>query len=134
MDTRNCKDCGNEIDETKLQPYETESFCYDCRQKMLGDGSNSIKEGEHHPAADSALRYINVMRSMDMHEWIMLKEAMASTALSGNRLAEICLGTMERIDKGYPLSDRYVLGLAWAIMEMKRDKQYEEANEKSEAE
>jgi len=46
----------------------------------------------------------------------MHKEALASTALSGNRLAEICMGTIDRLAKGEPVSDRYLLGLAWTIL------------------
>jgi hypothetical protein len=52
------------------------------------------------------------------HEYLMHKEALASTALSGNRLAEISLGTIDRLAKGQPVSDRYLLGLAWTIMKV----------------
>ena len=44
-----------------------------------------------------------------------MKESLASTAIEGNRLAEICLGTIERLEKGQPVSDRYLLGLCWFL-------------------
>ena len=56
-------------------------------------------------------------------EYLMHKEALASTALAGNRLAgnrlaEICLSTIDRLAKGEPVGDRYLLGLAWTIMKL----------------
>lgn len=71
-----------------------------------------ILKGEHHPAADTALRKILAMSAADFNVW---QESFASCAIENNRLAEICSGTMQRIVDGKPVSDRYVLGLAWTI-------------------
>jgi hypothetical protein len=75
----------------------------------------TLKPTEYHPAADSAKRYI---AKLGFEKIMLLKEAFASTALSGNRLSEICLETLERLTTGQPVSDRYVLGLAWTIKSM----------------
>lgn len=75
----------------------------------------TIKEGEYHPAADSAKIYII---SLGAEKISKLREAFASTALSGNRLSEICSETLERLLNSEPVSDRYLLGLAWTIKSM----------------
>ena len=82
----------------------------------MSEEIGTIKEGEYHPAADSAMRY--VQERMADPRWLIWCESFASTALSGNRLAEICHSTIERLHSGKPVSDRYVLGLAWTLKEM----------------
>lgn len=77
-----------------------------------------LKPGEIHPAAAGALRFV---QSFKVEELCMWKEAFASTAIEGNRLAEICGETLDRIMTGKPVSDRYILGLAWTIRESKDD-------------
>jgi len=72
----------------------------------------TLQVGEVHPAARTAFAYVK------SHITPMLIEAFASTALSGNRLANICTETLRRIMNGEPVSDRYLLGLAWTMMEM----------------
>lgn len=74
-----------------------------------------LKEGEFHPAAYSAMLWF---RKIGTLEKMRMTEAVASTALSGNRLAEICTSTLRRLEKGEPVSDRYLLGLCWTLMEM----------------
>lgn len=74
---------------------------------------------EAHPAAASAMRYL---KSIPPMRWAELLEVFASTALSGNRLGDICSETMNRIMRGHPVSDRYVLGLAWTISELERER------------
>lgn len=69
----------------------------------------SLKEGEFHPAAHIAMTYVQD------HLTPMAREAIASTALSGNRLAELAYSTLERLDKKEPVSDRYLMGLAWLL-------------------
>jgi hypothetical protein len=78
----------------------------------------TIKEGEYHPAADSAMAWLKGYMVQHPIEYRWHKEALASTALSGNRLAEICMSTIERLANGEPVSDRYLLGLAWTIMKL----------------
>jgi len=78
---------------------------------MGNEDRGTIKEGGMHPMTHGALRYIST------HTTPVIVEAMASTALSGNETAEICLSTYNRLASGEPVSDRYVLGLAWFLKE-----------------
>lgn len=84
---------------------------------MKNNSNGEIKPGEHHPAADMALRWYFEWRFADVVRYLQVTEAMASTALSGNRMAEICLSTMKRLEHREPVSDRYVLGLCWYLRE-----------------
>ena len=78
--------------------------------------ANTLKIGEFHPSSPSAMAYVkSFYSSTDIG---LIKESLASTALSGNRLCEICLATLDRIEKGKPVSDRYLLGLAWFLKEL----------------
>lgn len=67
---------------------------------------------EHHPAADLAIAWIRSLPMADLYAW---SGAFASTAIEGNRLAEVCSETLRRLIEGETVSDRYVLGLAWAM-------------------
>ncbi len=78
----------------------------------------TLEIGECHPATDSALKYIKSL-SYNM-DWFLIKESIASLALSGNRLAEICFATLERLEKHEPVSDRYLLGLAWTLKDLEK--------------
>lgn len=83
-----------------------------------GPGTSTISPNGYHPAAVPAKEwYVNWM-AQNPAAYLEFKEAIASLALSGNRLAEICLGTIERLETGQPVSDRYILGLAWMVREM----------------
>ena len=73
---------------------------------------------EPHPAAKSALNYIRTIPYTDL---VLYQEAFATNAIEGNRLAEICLGTLNRLLHSEPVSDRYLLGLAWTLMEMREE-------------
>jgi len=75
----------------------------------------TLKDGEYHPAADGAFRYI---KSKPVDELLLLQESFASCAIEGNRLAEICSETLDRIMTGQAVSDRYLLGLAWTLKQM----------------
>ena len=69
----------------------------------------TLELGEVHPLAATALAYVKAnIRFIDI-------EAMTSCALSGNRAAEICLSTWNRLENNEPISDRYIMGLAWLI-------------------
>ena len=72
----------------------------------------TLIEGESHPAAMEALAYL---RDMGMGELIQWQEAFSSCAIEGNRLGEVCSETLRRLMRNDPVSDRYLLGLAWAI-------------------
>lgn len=80
------------------------------------DGLGTIQEGEYHPAANSAMEYVE--SRMADPSWLIICESFASVALSGNRTAEICYSTIDRLNNGEPVSDRYLLGLAWTLKEM----------------
>lgn len=75
---------------------------------------DSLDAGEPHPMASAALSYVVT----NLKYKPMLVEALASAALSGNRCAQICMGTYSRLQKADPVSDRYILGLAWMVKEL----------------
>ena len=55
----------------------------------------------------------------------MLKwaEAIYSTAIEGtNRTAVIAASTLRRLEEGEPVSDRYLMGLAWFIWALENSK------------
>ena len=70
-----------------------------------------LPPGEPHPAAYLAREWI---ASLGTDKLLMWREAFASCAIEGNRLGEICAETINRLLSGQPVSDRYLLGLAWA--------------------
>lgn len=72
----------------------------------------TLTVSEYHPAADDAVRWI---RSRPAEQLVTWQESFCSCAIEGNRLAEICAETLRRVLAGEPVSDRYVLGLAWAM-------------------
>lgn len=76
---------------------------------------DTLKGREPHPSAESAMRYI---ASIPMQQLMLYREAFASCAIEGNRLGEICVGTLNRLLNNDQVSDRYLLGLAWAIKTM----------------
>lgn len=80
-----------------------------------GSPTGTLEVGEPHPSARRALEWIQGWAVSDPLEAAMMLESLYSTALSGNRLAEICAETLRRISEGEPVSDRYVLGLAWFL-------------------
>lgn len=73
---------------------------------------------EYHMAADHAFIWLRKWAEQNIKEYIVLREAIASTALSGNRMSNVLNGTLERLDTGKPVSDRYLLGLCWFVKEM----------------
>lgn len=79
--------------------------------KSIGE----LDYGEPHPMAYEALQYI---KSIGMFQMAAILEGMASCTISGNRAAEVCHETLRRIFAGEPVSDRYVLGLAWMVKSM----------------
>jgi hypothetical protein len=78
----------------------------------------TLKETEFHPAAENAFEWLKEKLISDIPRAMRIKESFASAALSGNRLAEICLETLRRILEGEVVSDRYVLGLCWTLDRM----------------
>jgi S-adenosylmethionine:diacylglycerol 3-amino-3-carboxypropyl transferase len=72
----------------------------------------TLKEKEPHPATESALNYYNSLKLKDLFMW---QESFSSCAIEGNRLAEICSETLDRLMNNNPVSDRYFLGLVWTM-------------------
>lgn len=82
------------------------------------DMTGTLEPGEVHPAAHGAMRFVKEFMRCNPKRFLMLLESFASTALSGNRLGDICCETARRIMSGEPVSDRYLLGLAWTLREI----------------
>lgn len=74
----------------------------------------TLKEGEFHPIAPNAMFWYNSW-ALDIQRHLIMKESLASTAIEGNRTSEILLETMDRIDRGDKVSDRYLFGLVWFL-------------------
>ena len=72
--------------------------------------TGTLKDGEPHPSAVLALKWIQNQSPDTLSIW---QEAFSSSAIENNRTGEICSETLHRIITGQPVSDRYVLGLAW---------------------
>jgi hypothetical protein len=83
----------------------------------------TLEPSEPHPAVRSAQRWLNAyVKRHQATAMPILLEAFASAALSGNRMAEICHETLQRVLNGDPISDRYYLGLVWMIREIEESK------------
>jgi len=78
-------------------------------------GHGELPPGDPHPAAYRAQEYI---AKLDMTKLFLYLESFSSCAISGNNLAEVCAETLHRLMHGEPVSDRYLLGLAWTIRNM----------------
>lgn len=74
--------------------------------------ATTLGADEPHPAAYKAREWIAKLSFSDLMIW---KESLASCAIEDNRMAEVCLETLNRLLEGKPVSDRYVLGLAWVM-------------------
>jgi hypothetical protein len=83
------------------------------------NNQGTLKEGEPHPVAFIAKEYLI---GLGYPKLIMYLEAYSSCAIEGNRLGEICAETLDRLMKGLPVSDRYILGLAFSIRNMEDKK------------
>lgn len=79
----------------------------------MNEEIGTLAINEFHPAAHSALAYV-------IKNGFKYVECFASASLSGNRLAEICSETLRRLLNNETVSDRYLLGLAWTIKDIKR--------------
>lgn len=77
-----------------------------------------LSPAEPHPAAQIALRFL---RRQHPTQLAMTIEALASCAIEGNRLGEVCAETWRRLQDGEPVSDRYLMGLAWAVWDGGRE-------------
>lgn len=78
----------------------------------MGNDRGTLAPTEPHPAVQDALAYLNSIGSLKLNVY---RGAFASCAIEGNRLGEVCVETINRLFANQPVSDRYLLGLAWAI-------------------
>ena len=81
---------------------------------MANEERGTLNIGEPHPSSTTALKYIK----NNCGGLFILQESLSSCAIEGNRTAEICGETLDRLITGKPVSDRYLMGLAWFIYEM----------------
>lgn len=77
-----------------------------------------LSPGEIHPSAFAAHQFICSIPRMSLMQY---QESLASVALSGNRLADICSETLRRLLNDESVSDRYLLGLAWQLMLLEKE-------------
>lgn len=83
---------------------------------MTANKFPDLSPGEPHPAAQSALAFVCNHPLPALLAW---QGAFASCAIEGNRQAEICGETLRRVLEHEPVSDRYILGLAWTMRQEK---------------
>lgn len=79
---------------------------------MTTNNPGTLTPAEPHPAAKSALAYLG---GLGLPALLQLQESFCSCAIEGNRLGEICGETLRRMLAREPVSDRYILGLAWEV-------------------
>lgn len=77
---------------------------------------SEIQADEHHPAANSAYRWLKGFMVTNSEDYAKYRLAIEMAAQVGNRQAQICWGTIQRLKFGEPVSDRYLMGLAWTIL------------------
>lgn len=87
-----------------------------AKKEELSRGT--LNEKEPHPAIGSAFSYF---KQIPLNDLMIYQESFSSCAIEGNRLAEICSETLDRLLHKKPVSDRYFLGLMWAIRNMRED-------------
>jgi hypothetical protein len=75
--------------------------------------TGTLRADEFHPMAQSAFDFVKKYIKKNP----MMLESLASCALSDdNRTAQICYETLRRVIYEEPVSDRYLLGLAWFLL------------------
>ena len=74
----------------------------------------TLNDKEPHQAGFSAREWIFTKGPSDLLLW---QESFSSCAIEGDRLSEICRETLRRLLEGEPVSDRYLLGLAWVMVQ-----------------
>lgn len=77
-----------------------------------------LRADEFHPAARSAYRWLKGFMVTNSGDYTEYKKLLAAAAMTGNRQAAICIGTIDRLALAQPVSDRYLLGLAWTILHL----------------
>lgn len=93
------------------------------KTKFKDEPEYNIPATSHHPSADDAMSWLKNFMVTRPGQYMIIKESIYSTALSGNELANYCVGTIERLAAGEPVSDRYLLGLAWLVRNMEEGRE-----------
>ena len=88
----------------------------------------TLKLGEPHPAAWAARDWLS---SLPLTKLLSYQGPLASCAIEDNGLAEICSETLRRLLNHEPVSDRYLLGLAWTIRSMEDGDEQESTGDTS---
>jgi len=70
----------------------------------------NLQGDETHPMIPWAARLISLVLK-DPVATMNLRGALATTAIEGNRLAEILIETIDRVKGNKPVGERYILGL-----------------------
>ena len=81
-------------------------------QDRIKHSRGELEPSEPHPAAYEAKAWIAKQPPEELCKW---REAFASCAIEGNRLGDVCAETLNRLLNSQPVSDRYLLGLAWTM-------------------
>lgn len=74
-----------------------------------------LAEDEIHPVAGNCLEYIRAIPPEMLDRY---RRTFALEAKDGNRLAQVCEGTLNRLLSKQPVSDRYLMGLAWTLRDL----------------
>lgn len=74
---------------------------------------------EWHPAAEIAMDYVN--QYLRTHNVFTLQEALASTGIEGNRMAQVASETLQRVINKDKVSDRYLMGLGWVLWALDKE-------------
>jgi hypothetical protein len=88
----------------------------------LSEVKGNLEKGEIHPSSHIAMKYIR--KKFNDGNIAELMEPLASSALSGNRMAEIVHETLRRVYYGEPVSDRYLMGAMIFLWEMNEEKHH----------
>jgi hypothetical protein len=89
---------------------------------MTTDSEYTLNPGEYHPSANLAMNYLK-SRMLDPYKWNLLVEAIANSSLASNRIAQLCYGTIKRLEEKQPISDRYLLGLVIFLKQLDDDRE-----------
>jgi hypothetical protein len=85
----------------------------------MSEERGTLALNEPHPMAQDAYMYVASLRTQDLMTYL---ESYSSCAIEGNRTAEVCSETLRRVLAQEPVSDRYLLGLAWSLRTMEEPK------------
>lgn len=83
----------------------------------MNDENFKLPVGVPHPAAISATRFINTIPKDELKDWQGVFADMAKGD-EGNLLAATCASTVERVLGNKSVGDRFILGLAWTLLNM----------------